>query len=186
MKLLMLLTVLFFIGSTFGYADEPERLKVLRDSYQRELERVTAPVDRKYLDALNQLVTNYTQAGDLDAALAVREEIKSMLSATANRDIESRESGLMGFKDWLGTVKFLANNGEEFTVTGEKMSVKHPNGNVVNYDIKVDSEKRIFSWNWTPNEPPAYAEIAENRKSGRSFTKDGKPRFELKVVPRLP
>lgn len=186
MKPRILLTLLFAIGSTWGHAEDPERLKLLRGSYQRELERVTVPVNRKYLDALNQLVASYTQAGELDAALAVREEIKSVLSVTASKDNDSKESGLLGFKDWLETVKFLANNGEEFTVNGEKMAVKHPNGNMVNYDIRVDSEKRIFSWNWTPNEPPAYAEIAEDRKSGRSFTKDGKPKFELKVMPRLP
>ena len=186
MKPRHLLPFLFSIGLTFGHAEEPERLKLLRGSYQRELERVTVPVNRKYLDALNQLVVSYTQAGELDAALAVREEIKSVLSATASKDNESKESGLLGFEDWLETVKFLANNGEEFTVNGKRMTVKHPNGNVVNYDIRTDPEKRIFSWNWTANEPPAYAEIAEDRKSGRSFTKDGKPKFELEVLPRLP
>lgn len=57
-----------------AYAEE-SRLDVLRSSYEREMDRVTAPVNQKYLKALQELKINYTTAGNLTSATEVEKEI---------------------------------------------------------------------------------------------------------------
>lgn len=56
-------------------SEEPNRLKVLRGSFEREVKRETAPLKIKYLTALRLLQQNYTKAGSLEDALAVEKEI---------------------------------------------------------------------------------------------------------------
>jgi hypothetical protein len=59
----------------------PERLLSLRGSFERALERVTAPVRVQYRDELIKLKTEYTKAGNLEAALAVENELKERFPA---------------------------------------------------------------------------------------------------------
>lgn len=56
-------------------SEEPLRLEILRDSFEREVERELAPLKMKYLTALKSLQQNYTKAGNLEDALAVEKEI---------------------------------------------------------------------------------------------------------------
>ncbi len=67
------------LSVSFAFAADkasPAELLKLRASYEAELSRVTEPVNRKYLDALQKLQEFYTKNGDLDKALIVREEMQ--------------------------------------------------------------------------------------------------------------
>ena len=55
--------------------EEPLRLEMLRDSFEREVERELAPLKLKYLTGLKSLQQSYTKAGNLEDALAVEKEI---------------------------------------------------------------------------------------------------------------
>lgn len=61
-----------------AYGPEPSELTSLRQNWQAARRQATEPVDRKYLDALAALKLKLTQAGNLEQALRVEEEIKSM------------------------------------------------------------------------------------------------------------
>lgn len=55
----------------------PDKLVTLRANYERAIERAKAPINLQYRNALQRLRTEYTKAGNLDAALAVDKELKS-------------------------------------------------------------------------------------------------------------
>tara|TARA_R110002096_G_scaffold39227_4_gene107497 strand:+ start:1253 stop:1771 length:519 start_codon:yes stop_codon:yes gene_type:complete len=80
-------SALITLSVTPIHADEeiiPQRLQVLLDGYEREKERVLNPVERKLDTALVALRNQYTTAGRLQDALAVRDLI-------ASREAESAE-----------------------------------------------------------------------------------------------
>ncbi|HRQ89510.1 MAG TPA: hypothetical protein PLA50_11970 [Bacteroidia bacterium] len=54
----------------------PEELAKLRSAYDTEISRVTDPVRKRYLDALQRLQEQYTRSGELDKALVVLGEIE--------------------------------------------------------------------------------------------------------------
>ena len=56
---------------------QPDRLINLRSNYERAIERVSAPVSAQYRDELQKMKIEYTKAGNLEAALAVDEELKA-------------------------------------------------------------------------------------------------------------
>jgi hypothetical protein len=59
-------------------ANEPADLKRLRESWQRARQQVDAPLDKKYADALIELMARLVKAGNLDQALLVDAEIKKV------------------------------------------------------------------------------------------------------------
>jgi hypothetical protein len=65
-------------------ATEPEDLKKLRESWQRARQQVVAPLDRKYTDALLELMARLVKAGKLDQAVVVDAEIKKLSSGEPN------------------------------------------------------------------------------------------------------
>ena len=79
---------------------EDSRLDVLRGSYEREIDRVNAPVNQKYLNALQELKNNYTTAGNLTLAKEVEKEIARI----EGTDSASKERKLISF---LTSSKFV-------------------------------------------------------------------------------
>lgn len=68
---------------------QPKELVSLRDSWTKARQQATAPLDKKYLDALTALKTRFTKEGNLDAALSIDAEIKS-LSLPASSATQAR------------------------------------------------------------------------------------------------
>lgn len=62
---------------------EPTDLTKLRESWQRAVQQATAPLDKKYVDALALLKARYTKEGKLEDALAVDNELKQIASRSA-------------------------------------------------------------------------------------------------------
>ena len=60
----------------------PEEMTKLRDEWEKGRKEAVAPTDIRYTDALHGLKLKYTQAGDLDGAIAVEKEIKAVASAS--------------------------------------------------------------------------------------------------------
>lgn len=62
---------------------EPSDLADLRKSWQRAVSQATAPLNKKYVDALEQMKVRYTKEGKLQEALAVDNELKLLASREA-------------------------------------------------------------------------------------------------------
>ena len=76
-----IIAVVLAAGFAYGQAPnaaEPEDLRRLRESWQRAREQVDAPLDRKYADALVELMAKLVKAGNLQAAVLVDTEIKKV------------------------------------------------------------------------------------------------------------
>ncbi len=66
----------------------PERLALLSRQRSAALERALAPIERKYHKELDRLLRNYTSAGNLEAALKVREELAKYRDGPSSDDEE--------------------------------------------------------------------------------------------------
>jgi hypothetical protein len=76
------LIILFF--STSLLAAEPEKLTKLRGGYEAAVAKVTAPIQKTYANELEKLKSEFTRAGNLEAALAVDTELKSLSTVSAS------------------------------------------------------------------------------------------------------
>lgn len=69
--------LLLVLCSASIFADEtPQRLVTLDESFQREINRETQPLEEKYLAALETLQRTFSKSGNLDAALVIKAEIE--------------------------------------------------------------------------------------------------------------
>ena len=89
MRILIGLVSVFIATFANGQAPvpvAPKELAPLRESWTKARQLATAPLDKKYLDALGALKLRYTRDGNLSAALAIDAEMRTLSS------VESQES----------------------------------------------------------------------------------------------
>jgi hypothetical protein len=72
-----------------GQTPAADELSTLKVSYERAVEQAVTPLRTRYIDSLHSLKLKFSQAGDLDAALATDAEIK----AAANDDGSAGATG---------------------------------------------------------------------------------------------
>ncbi len=80
MKLIPLLLLSLLAASPLLAQDKsklPSRLQVLRENYQRAIERANVPIRNAYRDELIRLRAELTRAGNLNGALEVADELKA-------------------------------------------------------------------------------------------------------------
>ncbi len=82
MKRLLLLIFICSASSLLAQQSNDEISK-LRESYTKAVERATEPLKATYVAELKKLMEKHTKAGNLDAALAARNEIESISSPVA-------------------------------------------------------------------------------------------------------
>jgi hypothetical protein len=94
---------------------EPADLTELRQSWKRAVSQATAPLDRKYADALQQMKTRYTKEGKLHEALTVDNELKLLTSREStqqgtgtNTSDRVRHQWSLGAKSDFNTARKLA------------------------------------------------------------------------------
>jgi hypothetical protein len=77
----------------------PQELTSLKESWGRARKQATDPIDKKYEDALTAMKQRFTKAGNLEAALAVDTELKSLVSAspTPAADDDKAPKDLAGY-----------------------------------------------------------------------------------------
>ena len=78
--LVMLLTILL---PGMARAQIDHDLKELRDQHSKAVAAALDPINRHYKESLEQLLRRATQAGELDAAVKIKEEISQITAATA-------------------------------------------------------------------------------------------------------
>lgn len=165
-------------GATFAQSPtEPNDLTKLRQSWQRAVSQATAPLDKKYVDALQQIKTRFTKEGKLEEALAVDNELKllaSRESAQQSTDTGTRErvrhQWSMGSRSDFDTAQKLAKNeGKRLpmlkTEDDQKSFMKFmatisPKP-VAWLDAKFDETS--LKWVWGDGTPVSYANWADKQ-----------------------
>lgn len=84
--------IILVVTAAVAYGDkvepkEPKELTALKSVYTQEVARVLAPVDARYIEALTQLKKKLGGAGDIDGAVAVDAELKSVVIPAADNNI---------------------------------------------------------------------------------------------------
>jgi len=72
-------------------AGEPQDLTILRDSYNRAIERATSPIQEKFITEMQKLKLRYTREGKLEEAITVDREINRLLDET--KAAQERQTG---------------------------------------------------------------------------------------------
>jgi hypothetical protein len=67
-------------------AKAPSELTQLKKSYDQAIERATSPIKKTFETELERLMTTFTKAGKLDAALAVKQELEALRTKPASED----------------------------------------------------------------------------------------------------
>jgi len=99
MMKLAILVLLAYLTTFAVRAQENDALDKLQATYEKEVARVTAPVDRQYHQALLQLQKTLIEANDLEQALEVKREIETLLKkAEAQKTPAETESAPRGMQ----------------------------------------------------------------------------------------
>lgn len=138
-----------FASTTRAQEQLPAEVKALKESYEREMERVLSPVQSKYIAALEQLQRNYTRAGKLNEAVFVSKEIalaKEWESLPLNQ-LRSNAKAQMSrddFKKWITQKTFAFRGVQLVTLQFEEKHVSWVVGNQPQqYQYKVTGDRRI-------------------------------------------
>ena len=97
----------------------PDRVAVLKAGYEAALARATAPIRQKYLEELLKLKTEYTKAGNLEAALATDAILKEMNPQDRPGGLVEAGPGKLSemtlnqFRRWLRGVRIIEMEGEK-------------------------------------------------------------------------
>ena len=84
MKRLAGILLFSLVWNASSRAADPEVLTDLREKYLEALEGIRGPIKDKYLNQMQEMLTEYTREGKLQEALAVREAIRSMEDASSD------------------------------------------------------------------------------------------------------
>jgi len=120
---------------------EPKQLANLRESYTKARTAATAPIDKKYVDALVSMKLQLTKSGDLQGALAVEAEIAKISTLSSQGQIGTDAPAksparrlsdfdtALAFEDWLATTSWTVGSevytfksGELAIATADKVS----------------------------------------------------------------
>ena len=114
-RLPLLLMIFGMISPLSGQTAFETELSLLQQRRDKALAAAVDPIDRRYEIALEALLKKATQAGDLDAALKLREMLKEVTPAAP---VQETAEQLLKKGEWTwfsgakphGTIKFLDDN----------------------------------------------------------------------------
>ncbi|MBL9117443.1 MAG: hypothetical protein JNJ83_20720 [Verrucomicrobiaceae bacterium] len=152
MKQMHYLILLIFAAYTVNAtaADSPQELATLKESYLKARSQAIAPIDKKYLDALTALKSKFTKNGDLESALAVDSEIKTLQASPASSPQGAVEPAMKSgsakklFRDLVGTTWHSEKWGREGTFLEDGFfHFKDPRQEPIPWKITEDSKLLI-------------------------------------------
>ena len=147
-KPIALLVVLFGFVTLDMFCQEltePRRLILLRENWQRAVERATTPLNKKYKEELTKLKLKYTKSGDLKAALAVDAELKRLTENTAPSAPPQKEIALLQAKSRWKNVHGGSGNGNILVLENGEGKILTSSGDIRPTKVKVlDTEMVQF------------------------------------------
>jgi len=144
-----LLLIASSLALNINAQDLPSEVKALKESYEREMERVLSPIQSKYIAALEQLQRNYTRAGKLNEAVFVAKEIElakewESLPLNQLRGNAKMQMSRDDFRNWLAKKTFTFRGVQLVTLQFEEKHVSWIVGNQPQkYEYKVTGDRRI-------------------------------------------
>lgn len=157
MKSTLISTAILAFAALSGLAEEsqksePAQLAKIRTAWQQSVRTITAPLDLKYREALVKMKTDFTRAGNLEDALAVDAEIKSLDQREKPEDrIDPNEIvGTWGLKspNWTGVDEYFPDgkvkqgvHSGTWTAKKGKLRVAYSTGNWMELDLPVRDGK---------------------------------------------
>jgi len=135
-RYLSILLLLARVSLAQDTAAVPEKLQSLKTSYEAAVQRATAPLTKTYIQELQKLKTEYTKAGNLQAAVAADALLKSAsdpaatLPVVAAGDAALSKMSVAQFKSWLSTVVITEQSGfkNRFVYDGEVLTSEKDGG----------------------------------------------------------
>jgi hypothetical protein len=97
----------------------PDRVALLKANYEATLERAAAPIRQKYLEELFKLKTEFTKAGNLEAALATDALLKQLTPQSQFATSAGPEAGKLSdmtlnqFRRWLRNAQIIELEGNK-------------------------------------------------------------------------
>ena len=175
----MRITLLYFIviltAATVSFGEnpnEPKELVSLRESYQKARTTAMAPIEKKYSDALASMKERLTKAGNLEGALAVDAELKTLIPPISpDKDGKLRLSKLKTveeFTAWLMTTTWKNPGKTVYRFpTPDKVEFTKEDGQIISYPITIVKVGTI-SWTYASNNKPEIIEIDSDLNSAKS------------------
>jgi len=111
-------------ASSYGQSPQERELALLTAQRDKAVEAATAPIHRKYREALEQLLKKAMAASDLDGAIKIREALeKAPDDADPFSDLEAAIEGTK----WLWPIEFAGNTPEDirWISFGPDKEIKH-------------------------------------------------------------
>lgn len=148
MKLSLILLVLFLSAALGFTQDSTEVFSTLKSNFDKERSAALDPLTKRYVDSLHTLKLKYTQAGDLNSALAVDAEIKGISntgtgkSVAGNTPIPEDLAALRGiYQD--SSVKAVDPFIGKYIAALEAMKLKYTQLGKLEEAVAVDKELKI-------------------------------------------
>ena len=141
-----LIALAFTASTAFSSAQAPaETLDSLKESYQKARQEVIQPIKTRYVDSLHTLKLKYSQAGNLEGALAADDEIKTVSAdqpATASGAKPAPPADLAVLKQIYQTSSSRAADPltQKYIEALEAMKLKYTQMNKLELAVEVDRE----------------------------------------------
>jgi hypothetical protein len=187
------LTILLLVASISAAQDTtavPEKLHSLKASYEAAVQRATAPLTKTYIQELQKLKTEYTKAGNLQAALAAEALLRSASDpaatppAIAAGDAALSKMDVEQFKAWLSTVVITEQSGfkNRFVYDGKVLtSEKDGNKPRAHTNVSVEVGKIFVPFTSTN----ATITIDDSRSKAEVSYSTGE-KLEARIEPKQP
>ena len=130
----ILITALALTQTVFAQTKEPEKLETLNKRYKEAVRRAVKPINEQYEVALLRIQKEYTQAGDLMAALAVKKQYDAVVAARKTGvEIKSNQ---VTKSDKVDPIKATSSSRSEDDILLdilESFNFEHTSGSVVEF-----------------------------------------------------
>lgn len=183
---LLLLFPFAFLDALRG-ADQPPELLSARETYKKELEFASRPIRDRYLAALDALKRRLGKNGDLNAALAVEQEIESVRESASEAAGIEQFAGIWRIQysnntirryviNLSGNVTFSEENGKPIPLKKGKISLRDSVFFLDLGDGQIETLQRVGSSLHTeiyqykaryPADPPIYHGISMDNAKAR-------------------
>jgi hypothetical protein len=165
----------------------PDRVATLKARYEGMIARARIPITQTYIRALQKLKSDYTNSGNLEAALATDSLLKraleeSQVESRVEKPTKLSEMSIEDFKEWLLTVKIEEIDGENttFQFDGTYMISIRPASPTPRTHNGTEVEVGVISVPFSTD--LAVIRVSDNLRSA-TIRYDEEPQLEAKIKP---
>lgn len=144
-KVIFGLCVLPLLSVYAGGDNLPGLAKQMKSKYERDVAFAVAPIEERYVKDLTNLYKDLTRSSDLDGALAVKQELTSVLSKPFVGNWTYQFGAFEIHPD--GTAKFVSGMPGKVDIIDDDLVIKWENG--FSYAIKLSQRGKTIRFRET-------------------------------------